>query len=252
MYMQKRRVYIRKKDQCKAKTNLVSASLFSCTKETCIHTQKRPICKCKRDVCKYLVSASQFQSQRVTTLHLHSACPVCVIWSIHMCDVTHSYTWHGSFIYSQRATFFCLSPCPVCVTWLIHMCDVTHSYVWRDSFICMTWLIHIQPTSDISLSVSMSRLCYMIHSYVWRDPFHMSRDPITHVTCLVHMWDMTHPYTVDSPSAFTMCDMIHSYMWRDSFICVTWPIQMWRDSITHVTCHIRMWDMTHSYTADEW
>ena len=37
----------------------------------------------------------------------------------HMCDVTHSYAWHDSFI---------------CVTWLIHMC------VWDSSYV--TWLCH--------------------------------------------------------------------------------------------------------------
>jgi len=42
-----------------------------------------------------------------------------VTWLIHMCDMTHSYVWHDSFI---------------CVTWLIHMCDMTHSYVWHDSW----------------------------------------------------------------------------------------------------------------------
>jgi len=29
----------------------------------------------------------------------------------------------------------------VCVTWRIHICDMTHSYAWHDSFICVTWLI---------------------------------------------------------------------------------------------------------------
>ena len=27
------------------------------------------------------------------------------------------------------------------MTWLSHLCDMTHSYVWHDSFICVTWLI---------------------------------------------------------------------------------------------------------------
>jgi len=31
---------------------------------------------------------------------------------IHICDMTHSYMWHDSFIYA---------------TWLIHICDMTHS-----------------------------------------------------------------------------------------------------------------------------
>jgi len=36
----------------------------------------------------------------------------------HMCDMTHSYVCHGSF---------------VCMTWLIHMCDTAHSYVGHKS-----------------------------------------------------------------------------------------------------------------------
>jgi len=27
--------------------------------------------------------------------------------------------------------------------WMNHMCDMTHSYVWHDSFVCVPWLIHI-------------------------------------------------------------------------------------------------------------
>jgi len=29
-----------------------------------------------------------------------------------------------------------------CVTWPIHMCDMTHSYVWHDTFLCVPWFIH--------------------------------------------------------------------------------------------------------------
>ena len=43
---------------------------------------------------------------------------ICVVWLVQMCDMTHSYVWHDSFI---------------CVTWLIHTCDMTHSYVWHES-----------------------------------------------------------------------------------------------------------------------
>ena len=60
----------------------------------------------------------------------------CATWLIHMCDMTHSYVQHDSFI---------------CVSWLIHMCYMTHSYVWHDSFIFVTWL--------------------MTDSYVWHDSF---------------------------------------------------------------------------------
>ena len=95
---------------------------------------------------------------------------VCVTWLIYTCGVTHSYVWHNSFTR---------------VTWLIHVCNMTHSHVWHGSFICMTWLIH---------------LCDMTHSRVWHDSF-------THVTWLIHM-----------------CDMTDSYVWHDSFILVTWLI----------------------------
>ena len=44
-----------------------------------------------------------------------------------MCDMTHSYVRHDSFI---------------CVTWLTHMFDMTHSYVRHDSFMCATWPNH--------------------------------------------------------------------------------------------------------------
>ena len=99
---------------------------------------------------------------------------ICVTWLIHMCDMTHSYVWHNSFI---------------CVTWLIHvawpihMCDMTHSYVWHDSFICVTWLIH---------------MCDMTHSYVVHDSFisvpwliHMCGKTLSWVAWLIHMCDRT-------------------------------------------------------------
>ena len=69
------------------------------------------------------------------------------IWLIHMCNTTHSYTWHDSFTCVKRLI---LESCHTThshtwhdsFTWLIHECDMTYSYVWHDSFICVTWLIH--------------------------------------------------------------------------------------------------------------
>jgi len=101
-----------------------------------------------------------------------------------MCDIAHSYVWHGSFIR---------------VTWLIHMCngsfirDVAHSsvtwliHMWHGSFIRVTWLIHMCNGSFI---------CDMAHSSV---------------TWLIHMWH----------GSF-MCHLTHFYVWHDSFICGTW------------------------------
>ena len=56
----------------------------------------------------------------------------CVTWVIHMCDMTHSYVWHDSFIR---------------VTWRIQVCDTTRSYEWLDSSTCLTWLIHMRDTT---------------------------------------------------------------------------------------------------------
>jgi len=52
----------------------------------------------------------------------------CMTWLIYMRNMTHSCTWHDSFI---------------CVTWLIYTCDMTHLYVRHDSYICVTWPIHV-------------------------------------------------------------------------------------------------------------
>jgi len=117
---------------------------------------------------------------------------------IHMCDMTHSYVWHDSFI---------------CLTWLIHMCDMTHSYVWHDSFVCVT-CIHT---------------CDMTHSYAWR--------AFICVTWLIHTCDMSHSYVWHDSfvcvTCFHMCDMTHSYMWHVSFVYVTWLIRM-RDILSYV------------------
>jgi len=36
----------------------------------------------------------------------------------------------------------CTAPRPIYVTWLIHMCDMTHSFMWCGSFICVTAAPH--------------------------------------------------------------------------------------------------------------
>jgi len=82
---------------------------------------------------------------------------ICMIWLVHMCDVTRSCVWRDAFI---------------CVTWCIHMCDVTDSYVWRDAIIRVTRLIHT---------------CDVTQLYVWRNAF-------IYVTWLTHMCDVTHSY----------------------------------------------------------
>jgi len=71
---------------------------------------------------------------------------ICVTWLIHMCDMTHSYVWHDSFIcdmthWLRDMTHWCVRyDSSIYVIWLIHMYAMTESYMWRDPFICVTWL----------------------------------------------------------------------------------------------------------------
>jgi len=167
----------------------------------------------------------------------------CVTWLIHICDMTHIYVWHDSFI---------------CVTWLIHMCvtrhihmcEMTHIYVWHDSFICVTWLLDIARTA---------------HLCVWRDSIMCAW---YNSTWLVHM-------CVTWPNH--MCDMTHLYVWHDLFMCVTRHIHkcdtthlyVWRElfmcghdspsCLSHVSgvndsCHIDEWviHMNESCHTYEW
>ena len=123
---------------------------------------------------------------------------------VSLCDMTHSYMCHDSFI---------------CVTWLIYMCDMTYSFVWHDwfrIFMYKTWLFP--------------------YSYVWHDASRIHMWDMTHsaFTCvhdlfLIHMCDMTHSFVWhDSCICVTwficICHMTHSYVWHDSFICVTWLV----------------------------
>jgi len=120
----------------------------------------------------------------VHLLHPPDVFFVHVTWLIHICDMTHSYVRHDSFI---------------CATWLIHTCDMTHPHVWHDPFIRMTWLIHI---------------CDMTRSYVWQYSF-------IYVTWLIHTYDMTHSYVrhdsfIRLAWLIHMCNMTRSYVWHDT------------------------------------
>jgi len=127
-----------------------------------------------------------------------------VPWLIHesrcvhlssVCDMTHTYVWHDSFI---------------CVPWLIHMCAMTHSWVsfcaplicmWHDSYICVPWLIHMCDMTHPWVSLCTPLICMWHDSYT-RD---MTR---ARMTWRIHMCDMTHLNV-----AWLM------YSWRDPCIC---------------------------------
>jgi len=113
-----------------------------------------------------------------------------------VCDMTHSYMWHDSFIY---------------VTWLIHICDMTHSYMWHDSFICD--MTHSYMWHDSFLYVTwLIRVCDLTHSCAWRG-LYLHRCFLQHLH-LCETW------------LFRMSDMTHSYVRHESFTCGTWLIRM--------------------------
>ena len=137
---------------------------------------------------------------------------MCVIWLIHMCDMTHS----SSETMTTRCTCV-IRETFICVTWLIPMCEMTHSCVWHDSYtiktmtercacgwhdtlLCMTWLNQSHVVGDSFMCAAQRvYVCGRTHSY-------MRHNSLICVTWLIHM-----------------CDVTHSYVWRDSFISLHTP-----------------------------
>jgi len=163
-----------------------------------------------------------------------------------MCDMTHSYVWHGVLKYVTSPASGCSDNVTgtrnlwtrlihiydmtySCVIWLIHMrdmCDMKHSYVWFDFFIRMTWPIHI---------------CDMAYLYAWRAVF-------MYVTSRIHMCDMAHSYAwhfvfVRVKYCIHIYNILFFCVWDDPFICVTWRIH---------TCDRRIHMCDKPYSCVTW
>ena len=82
--------------------------------------------------------------------------PIYVTWRIGICDMTHSYVRHDSFVCAKR---------------LVHTCYITHLYVWHESGVWPSWW----------------QRCDMTHSY-------MRHDSLVCATWLNHACDMFHWY----------------------------------------------------------
>jgi len=148
-----------------------------------------------------------------------------------MCDMTHSYVGHDSFI---------------CVTWLIHMCDMTHSYVRLDAFMCVTWLIHMCDMTHLCMCDMARCICVTCLIHVWRDSsivlIYVWHDSLP---CLMHTWhdspqsdafmyDMTHTHVTCHILLIHICDMLHPYVIYMTLSHV-WMSHMWH--VTYVMSH---------------
>jgi len=175
--------------------------------------------------------------------------------SNHMCDMTHSYLCHGSFIrviwlnqfmrhdsfdvWDTTHSYVCHNSsmrvpwlnlyvwhdCFIRTTWLIYTCDMNHS-------ICLIWLIHISRNDPFICLTWLTYICDMTHSHihynasVWHDSFTHTLQ-FMRVIWLIHTCNNSYVWLVKARG----CDMTHSQVWHDSFIHVTWLIEyVWHDS----------------------
>jgi len=174
---------------------------------------------------------------RITTLY--------VTWPIHVCYMTPSHLWRGSYMMCHDFIF----DMTLQLKWLHIWHDTPWLYMWQE---CVTWLMHDTPwlQSDMnvwydSFMTHHDSTCDMTHSYLWCGPYitrHDSiRDMTLHLTWLIHVCEMTRSH-LWRDSYITRhdstCDMPHSYLWCGPYITRHDSI---RDS--YITRHDSICDM---------
>jgi len=151
-----------------------------------------------------------------------------------LCDMTHSYVWHSSFI--------CVTlPCVwhdlfICVTRLNmstqpSLCAMIHSYLWHGTFTCATWHIH---------------MCDMARSHVRHGTF-------TCATWHIHMCGMTHSC---AQHLTCVCDTTYLHAWYHYANPITWKYHAtnhidifvgWQYDIQQIICQYDIFVMCQSY-----
>jgi len=149
------------------------------------------------------------------------------------CDMTHFRMRHDSLTHMSESChiwipvwldpFICVMSqrreCHTCICVYyssIHMCDMTHSRLRHDSFTCMA--------HDSFKSVT--RL------------IHVCRDSLIHVSWLIHICDLTHPFT-------RVTWLIHSHVGQDSSAPTTLLIHLCHVTHTRVSCHTYICIFSH-------
>jgi len=154
---------------------------------------------------------------------------------MHMCDTTHSYMWHDSFI--------CMIRLPhMSVTCLVHIRVMTHSYVWHDIYI---YINHFHAQSFYTLK--------HLHCNTPIAPKCTATHAVTH--CNTCCNTLQHVLQHTATRAATHCNTVVSHgcqkSWR-SFggrrIYLRWLVHGYM-YVTHIneSCHIYEWVMTHTY-----
>ena len=169
-----------------------------------------------RDTTDYLHDMSHSYVHMCDMTHAyarHDSFIQYVTWLIHYCDMTHSYVWRDSSIHVTHPCMWHDSS--INVAWLIHMCDVTHPCVWHDLFIRVAWLIYV--TIDFLHILNIFKMCMRhvmisIIKYTW-----CRKLAFICVTWLTHSCDMSHSYVWHDSYKW----QTHPYAWHNAFIFVT-------------------------------
>jgi len=100
-------------------------------------------------------------------------------------DMSHVWLRHVTFMNESWCIY---QSGIICATWLTHMCDMTHSYVWHDSFICVTnesWCIY-QSGMSPKLMSQVARMYESCRKYECA----MSHVWMSHLTRIHESWCM--------------------------------------------------------------
>jgi len=231
-------------------------------------------------------------AQKSHTLHTHKT----DLWMSHITDMTHLFVSMSHYAYMNEATrriHICdMTHAFTYVTWRthshmwhdarIHICfktdsykwwhhPMTHSSVWCDWFItdmahsCLShsWVCHVcdeSVTSHRWTSHGVMFICVMwlIHHRHGTDITHVAhtQDSFICVPCLItRVWMRRRGEFTYVTWRSYICDMAHSHTWHDAVTYVTWHIHicdmtqlhMWHDAFTYVTWRSYICDTTHSH-----
>jgi len=114
----------------------------------------------------------------------------------------HTCAWVMSNIGTKYMSQMCEF---ICGTWLIIICDMTHYYVWHDSFICVTRFIHMLHIcmSDVQYIHESCHTYAWVMSHIWKSHF---KDMIANfempLCALLYTYTHTHTHCARASTSF--------------------------------------------------